>query len=67
MRSTRARLTCGAMLAALALTACGGSPTATDAAGASGEGAPANAAESVYAELSALTGQQRRDELVKRA
>ncbi len=67
MRSTRVVPTCGAVLAALVLAACGGSPTATNNAGAEGDAAPASQAESVYAELSALSGQQRRDELVKRA
>ncbi|MBW3640512.1 MAG: extracellular solute-binding protein [Actinobacteria bacterium] len=67
MCATRSRLAAGAALAALALTACGGSPTATNNAGAEGDAAPASRAESVYAELSALAGQERRDELVKRA
>jgi iron(III) transport system substrate-binding protein len=63
MRSTRVQLICGAALAAVVLTSCGGSPTATDTAGGTGSAAPANTAESVYAERSALTGQQRRDDL----
>ena len=64
MRTTRLRLAGSAALAALAITACGGSPTAAPPSG----GAPAaGQAEAVYAELSKLTGQQRRDELVKRA
>jgi iron(III) transport system substrate-binding protein len=67
VRSARLKLTCGAALAALALTACGGSPTATNAPAATGDGPPASKAEPVYAELSALSGQERRDELVKRA
>lgn len=67
MRSTPSRLIAAGALAALALTACGGSPTATTNAGAEGEPAPASRAESVYAEIAELSGQQRRDELVKRA
>lgn len=67
MRSTCARLTTSAVFVALALTACGGSPTATDTTGATASDPPAGAAESVFAELSALTGQERRDELVARA
>jgi iron(III) transport system substrate-binding protein len=62
MLPTRVQLICGTALAAVALTSCGGSPTATDTAGGR-SAAPANDAESVYAELSALTGQQRRDDL----
>ena len=65
MRSTRLRLTVTAAFAALALAACGGSPTAGPPGAAAG-GGPSKA-EGVYAELSALSGQQRRDELVKRA
>jgi iron(III) transport system substrate-binding protein len=63
----RIRLASGVAVAALTLAACGGSPTATTGAGAEGSGAPANQAESVYADLVALSGQERRDELVKRA
>jgi iron(III) transport system substrate-binding protein len=65
VRPTRLRLTFTAALAALTLAACGGSPTAGPAPGAGG--AAAGQAEGVYAELTALSGQQRRDELVKRA
>ncbi len=62
MRSTPVRSTCVAAVVALALAACGGSPTADPdtAAGPAGE-AETNKAEAAYAELSALTGQQRRD------
>jgi iron(III) transport system substrate-binding protein len=65
VRSTPARLTCGAALAALVLTACGGSPTAAPAADPS-EGAEAETteAQAVYEEIGALTGQERRDRLV---
>jgi len=63
VRSIRLRLTCGAALAAFALTACGGSPTTTNDAAAGGD-TPASEAENVYAKLSALAGQERRDELV---
>jgi iron(III) transport system substrate-binding protein len=60
VRLNRLLLSCTAALAALTLVACGGSPTAS---------APVQPgqAEGVYAELMALTGQQRRDELVRRA
>jgi iron(III) transport system substrate-binding protein len=67
MRTIPSRLIAGGALAALALTACGGSPTATTNAGAEGDPAPAAQAESVYAEIAELSGQERRDELVKRA
>lgn len=63
----RVRLTCLTALTALVLTACGGSPTATSDTAAPAGPDTANAAEGVYAELSALTGTARRDELVKRA
>jgi iron(III) transport system substrate-binding protein len=52
-------------MAAFTLSACGGSPTATDTAS-EGE-SPANeesAAEAVFAERASLTGQERRDDLV---
>jgi iron(III) transport system substrate-binding protein len=62
VRSTRLRIIVTAAFAALALAACGGSPTA----GPPGGGGPSKA-EGVYAEIAALSGQQRRDELVKRA
>ena len=67
MRLYRVRLSCGIALAAFALTACGGSPTANNGAGDNQGGANAGQAEKVYAELSELKGKQRRDELVKRA
>jgi iron(III) transport system substrate-binding protein len=67
VRTTRLRIGLTAALAALALVACGGSPTATNGVPAAGGGAAAGQAEAVFAELSALKGQQRRDELVKRA
>ena len=67
MRSLQSRLTAGAALAALVLTACGGSPTASpEPAGESAE-PKTSEAEAVYAEIGKLTGQERRDELVKRA
>lgn len=68
MPSIRVRATCAAALTALALAACGGSPTAgaPPVAGGTAAAAP-NKAEGVYAELSKLSGKQRRDELVKRA
>ena len=70
MRPTRVRLTCGAALAALALSACGGSPTAGpptgDGAGTGGETEQGpSAAETTYAEIGALSGQERRDRLVE--
>jgi iron(III) transport system substrate-binding protein len=67
VRTTRLRIGLTAALAALALVACGGSPTATNGVPAAGGGATAGQAEAAFAELSALKGQQRRDELVKRA
>jgi iron(III) transport system substrate-binding protein len=68
VRSIPIRSTGVATLVALALTACGGSPTAApDSAGAPTDAAETNEAEAVYEELAALTGQERRDELVKRA
>ena len=68
MRSTPIRSTGTAALVALALAACGGSPTASTDTAAGPSGKPETSeAEDVYAELSALTGQERRDELVKRA
>lgn len=50
---------------ALVLAACGGSPTAAPA-GAGGGGGPTEA-EQLYAEVQALTGQERRDRLVELA
>ncbi len=68
MRRTSVRLACVTALAALALTACGGSPTAgPPPAPAGAAAATPGKAEAVYSELSGLTGKQRRDELVKRA
>jgi iron(III) transport system substrate-binding protein len=67
VRSTRLRLSCTAALAALVLVACGGSPTATNGVPAAGGGAAPGQAEALYTELAGLTGQQRRDELVRRA
>jgi len=61
VRLNRLLLSCTAAVAALTLVACGGSPTATNAS------TGPSKAEGVYAELSALTGPQRRDELMKRA
>ncbi|MDP9416736.1 MAG: extracellular solute-binding protein [Actinomycetota bacterium] len=68
MRTRLLRLASGAALAALALTACGGSPTANNGGTGKQSGAAADGkAEAAYAELAGLTGKQRRDELVKRA
>ena len=64
MHNIRVRYTCSAALAALVLTACGGSPSVAEAPGAEGEDAPTSEAESVYAEMVQLSGQERRDELV---
>lgn len=62
MRTVRTRLICGLPLVALALTACGGSPTpAVDTAD---TGSGAGEAEAVYVEYAELTGQERRDRLV---
>lgn len=66
MHPTR-RSVCGAALAALVLSACGGSPTAAPAQSGGGGGASNAAAEALYTEIGAMTGQQRRDELTKRA
>lgn len=66
MRSALVRLAVAG--SALSLAACGGAPTATgnaDSADA-GDGSTTEA-QQAYAELSSLTGQERRDELVARA
>jgi iron(III) transport system substrate-binding protein len=67
MRSTRVRLACVAALAALALSACGGSPTAGNGNSDSGNSSKTTEAETLYQEIEKLSGQERRDELVKRA
>ncbi len=67
MTVPRIRFAAATDVAALALAACGGSPTATQDTANSGESSGPSSAEATFAELSALTGQARRDELVKRA
>lgn len=52
---------------ALALAACGGSPTAAPPATGGNQGAGPTEAEQLYAEVMALTGQERRDRLVELA
>jgi len=54
--------------AVLALTACGGSPTSSDAGGGESEqDSGPTEAEQLYEEIGALTGQERRDRLVELA
>ncbi|MCW2635602.1 MAG: hypothetical protein JWQ99_1969 [Blastococcus sp.] len=67
MRSTRVRLTCTAALAALALSACGGSPTSSSGDSGKKGGSGTTDAESFYADMEKLSGQERRDALVKAA
>jgi iron(III) transport system substrate-binding protein len=61
----RLAIRCGALAlgAALAVTGCGGSPTSSQENKADAKGA-ASKAEKLYAEISALSGQARRDKLV---
>jgi iron(III) transport system substrate-binding protein len=62
---TRAALAAGTVLA---LAACGGSPTSPSAGGENNtEESGPTAAEELYAEIGALTGQERRDRLVELA
>lgn len=64
MRSTRTRVLILGLTVALAATACGTSPTAGNDDGAN---SGPTSAEKVYAEISGLTGQARRDKLVELA
>ena len=70
MRRSTTRLGAGLLALVLGLAACGGSPTASGPASdnSSGGGAGASsAAEALYAEVGALSGKQRRDQLVAKA
>jgi iron(III) transport system substrate-binding protein len=67
LSSRRIRIAVALAAAAALLAACGGSPTASDTDSGDAAGSGRTAAEEVYEEVMALSGQERRDRLVELA